>query len=80
MCTSVVADSQPFDAAKRACSAKFLAKRKLELAFTCADIADLAEERDLWELETQSEAPRKQPITFTVPTAQLVASIWRVVE
>ena len=81
MCTTVVADNQTLNskAAKRACSAKFLAKRNLG-PFTFADIADLAEECDLWELDTPSKISPKPPITFTVPTAQLVASISRVVE
>jgi len=82
MYTTVVADNQTLDskAAKRACSANFLAKRNFELPFTFADIADLAEECDLWEIETPSKMSRKPPITFTVPTAQLVASVSRVVE
>jgi hypothetical protein len=82
MYTTVVADNQTLNskAAKRACSAKFLAKRNFEQPFTFADIADLAEECDLWEIETPSIISRKPPITFTVPTAQLVASVSRAVE
>jgi len=82
MYTTVVADNQTLNskAAKRACSAKFLAKRNFERPFTFADIADLAEECDLWELDTPSKISPKPPITFTVPTAQLFASISRVVE
>jgi hypothetical protein len=82
MCTIVAADNQTLNskAAKRACSAKFLAKRNFELPLTFTDVADLAEECDLWELETLSKNSRKPPITFTVPTAQLVASMSRVVE
>lgn len=82
MCTSVVADYQTpsSKAAKRACSAKFLSKRNSELPLTFADIADLAEECDLWELETASKTSRKPPIIFTIPTTQAVASISRVIE
>jgi hypothetical protein len=82
MCTSVVADYQVLNSnsAKRACSAKFLSKRSFELPLTFAEIADLSERCDLWELETTSRKTHKPPITFTVPTAQLVASISRVVE
>ena len=82
MCTTVVADNETLNskAAKRACSAKFLAKRNFELPLTFADVADLAEKCDLWEIETPSKISRKPPITFTVPTAQLVASMSRVVE
>jgi hypothetical protein len=82
MCATAVADYQTLNSnsAKRACSAKFLAKRNFELPLTFADIAELAEKCDLWELETPSKASRKPPITFTIPTAQLFASISRVVE
>jgi hypothetical protein len=82
MCTSVVADNQTLNSSspKRACSAKFLAKRNFELPLTFAEIVDLSEKCDLWELETASRKTHKPPITFTIPTAQLVASISRVVE
>jgi hypothetical protein len=82
MCTSVVADYQTSRSttAKRACSAKFLANRNSELPLTFADIADLSDQCDLWELETPVRTTHKPPVTFTVPTAQLIASISRVVE
>jgi hypothetical protein len=82
MCTSVVAENltSGSSAAKRACSAKLLSSRSFELPLTFAEIADLSEKCDLWELEMPSTKTRKPPITFTIPAAQLFASVSRVVE
>jgi hypothetical protein len=64
----------------RECSPAYLSERLFERSITFAEIADLAEKCDLWEVDGASAESRKPPITFTVPTIQLFASISRVVE
>jgi hypothetical protein len=64
----------------RECSPAYLSERLFEGPITFAEIADLAEKCDLWEVDSPSAKDRRPPVTFTIPTAQFFASISRVVE
>jgi hypothetical protein len=81
MCVSIVAANQSlnYTPAQRKCSAKFLNSRPFQ-QLTFAEIADLSDQCDLWELDTTARKMPKPPVTFTVPTAQLFASISRIIE
>jgi hypothetical protein len=72
--------NQTFNPTRSECSRKYLSERRVERPLTFAEIADLAEKCDLWEVETASIRVPKPPMTFTVPTAQLFASVSRVIE
>jgi hypothetical protein len=64
----------------RECSPAYLSERLFERSITFAEIADLCEKCDLWEVDSAPTKSRKPPVTFIIPTAQLFASISRVVE
>ncbi len=72
--------SQTFNSNRAKCSRQYLSDRLFDLPLTFAEIADLSEKCDLWEVETAAIRAPKPPVTFTVPTTQMFASISRVVE
>jgi hypothetical protein len=69
-----------FNSRQRECSPEHVAERLFERSLTFAEIADLSEKCNLWTVEGYSDRSPKSPITFTIPTTQLLASISRVVE
>jgi hypothetical protein len=62
------------------CSVEALSKRLLERSLKFAEIAELSEKCNLGNLEKRAANRKNQPLTFVVPTVQLVASISRFVE
>ena len=72
--------NQVFNSRQCECSPEYIAERLFERSLTFAEIADLSEKCNLWTVEGYSDKSPKLPITFTIPTAQLFASISRVVE
>jgi len=71
---------QTFNSTRAKCSRQYLSERLFDRPLTFAEIADLSEKCDLWEVETASIRAPKPPMTFTVPTTQMFASVSRVVE
>jgi hypothetical protein len=72
--------NQTVNSIRAECSREYLADRAFERPLTFAEIVDLSEKCDLWEVETASIRAPKPPMTFTIPTTQMFASISRVVE
>ncbi len=69
---------QSFKSTRHECSPDYLSERFSGRSLTFAEIADLAEKCDLWEVEKPKMM--KPLVTFTIPTTQVFASISRVIE
>jgi hypothetical protein len=62
------------------CSPEALSKRLFERPLKFAEIAELSEKCDLWDVGKRAAKRQNLPFTFAVPAVQLVASISRFVE
>jgi hypothetical protein len=62
------------------CSIAAISERLFERTLTFAEIAELSEKCDLWEIEREARKNQRRPLTFLVPATQLVASFSRMVE
>ena len=62
------------------CSAETLSERFFERTLTFSEIVELSEKCDLWDIGKETRKYFRHPLTFVVPTTQLVASFSRIVE
>ncbi len=72
--------NRTFKSTRYECSPAYLSERLSQRSITFAEIADLSDKCDLWEVDKASTICPRLPIIFTVPATQLFASISRVVE
>ena len=77
---STIPKAQHTQFSLRKCAPPQLVDRLFERSLTFAEIADLSDKCNLWEVERSFDRIPKPPMTFTVPTVQLFASISRFVE
>jgi hypothetical protein len=61
------------------CSAAALSERLSEHPLSFAEIVELSEKCDLWDIEKERKAVSR-PLTFMVPATQVLASFSRIVE
>ena len=61
------------------CSAAALSERLFEGPLSFAEILELSEKCDLWDIEKERKT-FSRPLTFVVPATQVVASFSRIVE
>jgi hypothetical protein len=62
------------------CSTAAVSQRLLERTMTFAEIAELSEKCNLWNLDRPGAKPKNDRLTFLVPAFQLVVSMSRFVE
>jgi len=62
------------------CSAAAISERLFERPMTFAELAELSDKCDLWNVKERAPDWNNRSLTFVVPAVQLVVSISRVVE
>jgi hypothetical protein len=61
------------------CSFEVLSKRLFERTMTFSEVVEISEMCGLWEIEKEAKSSSR-PLTFSVPTNQVYASVSRFVE